>query len=88
MYSERIIELNTATEQYREQINQFLALADFLYNDLGLLGEVHSHIDGENVTYTLELIDRPATSVQIRKKFTNSGETDWSAIDLTNPTGE
>lgn len=84
MYEERIAELNAATEQYREQITQFLALADFLYKDLGLIGEVHSKINGDEITYTLHLIDRPATSVQIIKTINDDGvETSWESIDLT-----
>lgn len=84
MYEERIAELNAATEQYREQITQFLALADMLYRDLGLIGEVHSHIDKDNITYTLHLIDRPSTSVHITKKINSDKvETEWVVNDLT-----
>lgn len=84
MYEQRIAELEAGVSQYQEQINQFLALADFLYKDLGLIGEVHSKIDGEDVTYTLKLIDRPATSVQITKVYNEDGtNTEWSAVDLT-----
>ena len=84
MYQERIDQLNAGLTQYNPQIKQFLALADFLYKDLGLIGEVHSKIDGDEITYSLHLIDRPATSVQIRKIYNEDGtSTEWVATDLT-----
>lgn len=84
MYEERISELNTATEAYRAQIMQFLQLADLLYKNLGLVGEVHSRINGNDIGYKLFLIDRPSTSVQIVKSFDDDGnETDWEPIDLS-----
>lgn len=84
MYEERITELNTGLAVHADKITQFLQLADFLYKDLGLIGEVHSKIDGEEITYSLHLIDRPSTSVQIRKIINEDGtQTEWEAIDLT-----
>lgn len=84
MYQERIAELNAGIAAHAEKITNFLQLADFLYKDLGLIGEVHSKIDGDQVTYSLQLIDRPATSVQITKTYFEDGtSTDWRAIDLT-----
>lgn len=84
MYEERIAELEAGITTYQDKITQFLQLADFLYKDLGLIGEVHSHIDGENITYSLHLIDRPSTSVQIKKIYNEDGtSTDWQAVDLT-----
>lgn len=83
-YEERVARLDAGMQAYAQQIQQFLALADFLYKDLGLIGEVHSHIDGDEVTYSLHLIDRPATSVQIKKTFHEDGtQTDWVVHDLT-----
>jgi len=84
MYQERVDALNAGIATYDAQIKQFLALADFLYKDLGLIGEVHSKIDGDEVTYTLVLIDRPSTSVQITKTYFEDGtSTEWEATDLT-----
>lgn len=84
MYQERIEALNAGVAQYSPQIQQFLGLADFLYKDLGLIGEVHSRINGDEITYELHLIDRPATSVQIRKIYYENGtSTEWVATDLT-----
>lgn len=84
MYEERIAELRGGLSVHKEKISNFLALADFLYKDLGLIGEVHSKIDGDDVSYSLILIDRPATSVQIAKTFFDDGtETEWEAVDLT-----
>lgn len=84
MYEERIAQLDAGVTQYQEQINQFLALADFLYKDLGLIGEVHSTISGDDVSYRLMLIDRPATSVQIVKTYHEDGtQTNWEAVDLS-----
>ena len=83
MYEERIAALDQGLAVYDTQVKQFLALADFLYKDLGLIGEVHSKIDGDDVTYTLQLIDRPATSVQITKTYQEDGtSSDWLAVDL------
>lgn len=84
MYEERIAQLNAGITAHQDKLTNFLQLADFLYKDLGLIGEVHSKIEGDQVTYTLHLIDRPATSVQIRKVFNEDGtSTEWEAIDLT-----
>lgn len=84
MYEERIAELNAGIAEYGDKLTAFLQIADFLYKDLGLIGEVHSKINGEEVTYSLQLIDRPSTSVMIRKIINEDGtQTDWEAIDLT-----
>lgn len=84
MYEERITQLNTGVAAHNTELGQFLALANFLYNDLGLIGEVHSKIDGETVSYELHLIDRPSTSVQIVKKlFSDGTSTEWEVQDLT-----
>jgi hypothetical protein len=84
MYEKRVTELNAGLSVHADKIAGFLALADFLYKDLGIIGEVHSKIDGDQVTYSLHLIDRPATSVQIRKVFYEDGtQTEWEVIDLT-----
>lgn len=84
MYEERITALNAGLAAHANKLTQFLQLADFLYKDLGLIGEVHSKIDGEEITYSLHLIDRPSTSVQIRKVINEDGtQTEWEAVDLT-----
>ena len=84
MYEERIAGLEAGLIAHQDKLTQFLQLADFLYKDLGLIGEVHSKIAGDEITYTLHLIDRPSTSVQILKKIYEDGtQTDWGVIDLT-----
>lgn len=83
-YEQRIQQLNAGLEQYSDKLTAFLAIADFLYKDLGLIGEVHSKIDANGITYSLHLIDRPASSVQIKKTFNEDGtQTEWEVIDLT-----
>lgn len=87
MYEQRIAELNAGIAAHQDKLTQFLQLADFLYKDLGLIGEVHSQINGDEVTYTLHLIDRPATSVQIRKTYYEDGtSSEWAVFDLTENT--
>ena len=83
MYEERIQQLNAGLGAHADKLQSFLQIADFLYKDLSLIGEVHSKIDGDQITYSLHLIDRPATSVQIKKVISNDGETDWKVFDLT-----
>lgn len=84
MYEERIAQLNAGFQLHADKLTTFLQIADFLYKDLGLIGEVHSKIDGDNVTYSLVLIDRPSTSVQIRKTLYEDGtQTEWEVVDLS-----
>lgn len=84
MYQERIDELNQGLGLYSDKLSAFLQIADFLYKDLGLIGEVHSKIDGEEISYELLLIDRPSTSVQIRKVIYEDGsQTEWQVVDLS-----
>lgn len=84
MYEERIAELNAGLAAQADKLADFLQLADFLYKQMGLIGEVHSKIDGDEITYSLLLIDRPATSVSIVKTIYEDGtETDWEVIDGT-----
>lgn len=87
MYEERIAQLNAGIEAHQDKITQFLQLADFLYKDLGLIGEVHSRIDGEDISYKLLLIDRPASSVHITKEYNEDGtSTEWQVTDLSDRT--
>lgn len=86
MYEERIEQLNTGLNQYTGELTNFLGLLDFVYKKLGLIVEVHSQIDGDEVHYTAMLVDRPSTSVQIVKTFNEDGtQSEWKAIDLTEP---
>lgn len=83
--SNRIAELNAGITTHQDKLTQFLQLADFLYKDLSLIGEVHSRVDASGVTYELHLIDKPSTSTEIRKIYSEDGSsTEWEFRDLTN----
>ncbi len=78
MHEERIQELNTGLEQHSAEIAQFLALANMLYTQFNLIGEVHSKINGENVSFSLFLMDRPSPDVTIVKEiFQDGSSTPW-----------
>jgi hypothetical protein len=72
-YTTRITELNAGLTEHQNSLQQFLGIANFLYNDLGLIGEVHSRINGENISYELHLIDRQPDGVLLVKKVNADG---------------
>lgn len=84
MYEERIAQLNAGLSSHEDKIQMVLGIVNFLYRDLGLMGQISS-IDGpKGKDFEIILIDKPATSVDIRKTYKSDGSTsDWEAIDLT-----
>lgn len=84
MYEERIAQLNAGLDAHQDKLTNFLQLADFLYKDLGLIGEVHSAINGDEITYSLHLIDQVSSSVRLTKVIKENGTTtDWEVQDIT-----
>lgn len=89
MYKERKAQLDAGLEAYADKIEQFLALQDFLANDLGLMGQVTNRRNAEGkIEHILKLTDEPASSVHIEKTFEADGSsTEWDVIDLADKWG-